>query len=107
MKPVFFSSPSELRKWFEQYHKKAQELWVGFYKMGSGRQSVTMPEAEDERGSVERLQVTASVLPEDSRILGGKCEERGDEVETARHFDSILGEGRDNPTTDQTESLDE
>jgi len=48
MKPVFFSSPSELRKWFEQYHKKAQELWVGFYKMGSGRQSVTMPEAVDQ-----------------------------------------------------------
>src|SRR3989442_861994 len=48
MKPVFFASPLELRGWFEQFHHKAREFWVGFYKLGSGRRSVTWPEAVDQ-----------------------------------------------------------
>jgi uncharacterized protein YdeI (YjbR/CyaY-like superfamily) len=48
MKPLFFASPPELRKWFQQFHDQAEELWVGFYRVGSGRPSVTWPEAVDE-----------------------------------------------------------
>lgn len=45
---MFFASPPELRRWFEQYHDKTRELWVGFHKVGSGRRSVTWPEAVDQ-----------------------------------------------------------
>lgn len=48
MKPVFFSSPFELRKWFEKNHDKEKELWVGYYKTSSGKPSVTWPQSVDE-----------------------------------------------------------
>jgi uncharacterized protein YdeI (YjbR/CyaY-like superfamily) len=37
-----------LRKWFEANHSRADEVWIGFYKTGSGKPSVTWPEAVDE-----------------------------------------------------------
>jgi uncharacterized protein YdeI (YjbR/CyaY-like superfamily) len=46
-KPIFFASPSEWRAWLEQHHGQFQELWVGFYKRGSGKPSITWPEAVD------------------------------------------------------------
>ncbi len=45
---TFFQSPSELRKWLEEHYDSTQELWVGFYKKGSGKPSITWPEAVDE-----------------------------------------------------------
>jgi uncharacterized protein YdeI (YjbR/CyaY-like superfamily) len=48
MKPKFFRSPAELRKWFERNHETESELLVGFYKKGSGKPSVTWPESVDE-----------------------------------------------------------
>jgi uncharacterized protein YdeI (YjbR/CyaY-like superfamily) len=47
-KPTFFEAPSELRKWLEKHHDNTQELWVGFYKKGSGKPSITWPESVDE-----------------------------------------------------------
>lgn len=46
--PIFFTKPSELHAWFEKNHDKATEIWVGFYKKGSGKPSITMPESVDE-----------------------------------------------------------
>jgi uncharacterized protein YdeI (YjbR/CyaY-like superfamily) len=48
MKPVFFATSAELRAWLEEHHENAKELWVGFYKKGSGRPSITWPEAVDQ-----------------------------------------------------------
>ena len=48
MKPTFFATPSEFRRWLEEHHATARELWVGFYKKDSGRPSITWPEAVDE-----------------------------------------------------------
>lgn len=48
MNPTFFSTPSEFRAWLEEHHETAQELWVGFYKKGTGKPSITWPEAVDE-----------------------------------------------------------
>src|SRR5580704_10891134 len=48
MTPTFFPSPLDLRQWFEKHHATARELWVGFYKKGSGRPSITWPESVDE-----------------------------------------------------------
>lgn len=44
----YFATPAELRKWFAQHHTKAQELWVGFHKKGSGVASISWPESVDE-----------------------------------------------------------
>ncbi|HTG95225.1 MAG TPA: YdeI/OmpD-associated family protein [Pyrinomonadaceae bacterium] len=48
MKPRFFRTQSEFRKWLERNHAKETELLVGFYKKGSGKASLTYPEALDE-----------------------------------------------------------
>jgi uncharacterized protein YdeI (YjbR/CyaY-like superfamily) len=47
MKPKFFPSPSAWRRWLEEHHDKHKELLVGFYKVGSGKPSITWPEAVD------------------------------------------------------------
>ena len=44
----FFEDPADLRDWFTANHLTAEELWLGFHKVGSGRPSVTWPQAVDE-----------------------------------------------------------
>jgi uncharacterized protein YdeI (YjbR/CyaY-like superfamily) len=48
MKPTFFATPRDLRAWLDEHHDTATELWVGLYKKGSGRPSITWPEVVDE-----------------------------------------------------------
>jgi uncharacterized protein YdeI (YjbR/CyaY-like superfamily) len=48
MEPRFFRTQKDLRRWFERNHRSAAELWVGFYKKGSGKPTITWPEAVDE-----------------------------------------------------------
>ena len=48
MKPKFFPTPSDFRKWLEQHHATEPELLVGFYKKGSGKPSITWPESAAE-----------------------------------------------------------
>ena len=45
---TYFKTAAELRKWFKANHTTAEELWVGFYKKGSGHKSITWPESVDE-----------------------------------------------------------
>ena len=45
---MFFKNAAEFRKWLKINHSKAQELQVGFYKVGSGKQNMTWSEAVDE-----------------------------------------------------------
>jgi uncharacterized protein YdeI (YjbR/CyaY-like superfamily) len=47
-KPRFFAKPSDFRKWLSANHAKAAELWVGYYKVGSGKPSITWPESVDQ-----------------------------------------------------------
>jgi uncharacterized protein YdeI (YjbR/CyaY-like superfamily) len=48
MRPRFFATPAKWREWLQRHHATAPELWVGFYKRGSGRPSMTWPESVDE-----------------------------------------------------------
>lgn len=41
MKATFFNSPDEFRKWLEAYHESEIELIVGYYKVGTGKPSMT------------------------------------------------------------------
>jgi uncharacterized protein YdeI (YjbR/CyaY-like superfamily) len=45
---IFFETPGELRAWLEEHHATASEVWVGYYKKGSGRRSLTWSEVVDE-----------------------------------------------------------
>ena len=48
MKPTFFPTPADLRKWLQRHHATAKELWVGFHKKHTGTPSITWPESVDE-----------------------------------------------------------
>lgn len=48
MGPTFFATQAHFRKWLQKNHKKERELLVGFYKVGSGKQSITWPQSVDE-----------------------------------------------------------
>ena len=48
LQPTFFSNSKNFRKWFEKNHNKAKELLVGFYKVTSGKKSITWSESVDE-----------------------------------------------------------
>jgi len=45
MAPVFFPTVADLRAWFEKHHDSAPELFVGYYKKGTGKPTVTHTEA--------------------------------------------------------------
>ena len=46
--PTYFETPADFRAWLAANHATADELWVGFYKKGSGRLSITWPESVDQ-----------------------------------------------------------
>lgn len=48
MQPTFFRTPAELRRRLAKDHAKLDELWIGFYKVASGKGGVTYKEALDE-----------------------------------------------------------
>jgi uncharacterized protein YdeI (YjbR/CyaY-like superfamily) len=48
MKIRYFRTPAELRHWLAKHHAAAAELWVGFYKVDSGKPSVTWSESVGE-----------------------------------------------------------
>ena len=48
IKPTFFRTAAAFRAWLEKHHAKADALWVGYYKKGSGTPSMTWPESVDE-----------------------------------------------------------
>jgi len=48
MEPTFLPAPEDFRAWLEDNHASEAELWVGFYKVGTGRPSITWPESVDE-----------------------------------------------------------
>lgn len=48
MTATFFATPAEFRKWLEKHHKKETELIVGYYKVDSGKASMTWPQSVDQ-----------------------------------------------------------
>jgi uncharacterized protein YdeI (YjbR/CyaY-like superfamily) len=48
MNPVFFSNQNEFREWLEKNHRIETELWVGYYKVVTGKPSLTWPQSVDQ-----------------------------------------------------------
>lgn len=48
MAPLFFEKQADFRKWLERNHNSETELWVGFYKVNSGKESMTWSQSVDE-----------------------------------------------------------
>jgi uncharacterized protein YdeI (YjbR/CyaY-like superfamily) len=48
MNPKFFPTQTDFRRWLEENHEQEIELLVGFYKVGSGKPSMTWSESVDQ-----------------------------------------------------------
>jgi len=48
MTPTYFETQNQFRQWLEQNYDKSAELWVGFYKVGCGKPSLTWPQSVDQ-----------------------------------------------------------
>src|SRR5213595_486913 len=69
MKPTFFATPDEFRLWLNEHHADETELWVGFYKKGSGRPSITWPESVDEALCFGWIDGIRKRIDEDSYVI--------------------------------------
>lgn len=45
---IFFETQDQFRTWLEQHHEKQTELIVGYYKVGTGKPSMTWSESVDQ-----------------------------------------------------------
>jgi uncharacterized protein YdeI (YjbR/CyaY-like superfamily) len=45
---IFFTDQAQFRKWLEENHQTAKEVFVGYYKVKSGKQSMTWSESVDQ-----------------------------------------------------------
>jgi uncharacterized protein YdeI (YjbR/CyaY-like superfamily) len=48
MEVKYFKTPGDFRRWLERHHATERELWVGYYRKDSGKQSITWPESVDQ-----------------------------------------------------------
>ena len=48
LKPEFFASSAQFRRWLAKNHATQSELWLGMYKKTSGKGGITYKEALDE-----------------------------------------------------------
>ncbi|CAN5429462.1 YdeI/OmpD-associated family protein [soil metagenome] len=48
MEVVYFESAAAFRIWLEANHESATELWVAYYRKGTGRSGITYAEAVDQ-----------------------------------------------------------
>ena len=48
MNPVYFKDQNEFRTWLEKNHKSESEIIVGYYKVGTGRPSLTWSQSVDQ-----------------------------------------------------------
>jgi uncharacterized protein YdeI (YjbR/CyaY-like superfamily) len=48
LKPQFFRSPEAFRAWLGKNHAGRSEVWVGFYKVHTGKQGLSYAQALDE-----------------------------------------------------------
>ena len=68
-KPKFFKEPSEFRSWLDKNHESETELLVGFYKVASGKKSITWPESVDQALCYGWIDGVRKSLGEDSYTI--------------------------------------
>lgn len=45
MDPLFFETQEAFRAWLDEHHATTSEQWIGLWRKGSGKPSITMPQA--------------------------------------------------------------
>ena len=97
--PVFFETPEALREWFAANAATAGELFLGYWKKGTRRPSVTWPESVDEALCVGWIDGVRRSLGDDAyviRFTPRRPRSRWSAV-NIRRVEALLAEGRMTP----------
>src|SRR5262245_25952776 len=97
--PTFFKTPASLKAWFKSHHTKQTELLVGFYKVGSGKPSVTYQEALDEALAVGWIDGIRKGLDADSYTIRFTPRKKGSywSVVNIKRANELIEAGRMTP----------
>jgi len=88
----FFPAPADFRAWLAANYATAAELWVGFYKKGSGRPSITWPESVDQAlcfGWIDGVRKSLDVDSYTIRFTPRRAGSTWSEVNVRRAFELI------------------
>ena len=66
MKPLYFKTQAELRKWFEKNYLREKEVFIAYYKKSSGKQSIVWPQAVEEALCFGWIDGVAAKIDEES-----------------------------------------
>lgn len=99
MEPTTFETPEAFRRWLEQHHDTATELWVGFHRKATGRPSMTWSQSVDEAlcfgwidGKTRRIDEERFTIRFSPRRLGSVWSRRN-----IGRVEELLREGRMHP----------
>ena len=97
--PMFFATSAELRAWFAANAATAPELLVGYWKVGTGRQSVTWPESVDEALCVGWIDGVRRSLGDEAYCIRFTPRRRGSRwsAVNVRRVPELVAEGRMTP----------
>jgi uncharacterized protein YdeI (YjbR/CyaY-like superfamily) len=99
MKPTFFASQPDFRKWLAANHNRAGELLVGFHRRDSGKGGLSYPEALDEAlcfGWIDGVRRRFSASSYSIRFSPRKPDSIWSAV-NARRFTELSKQGRIHP----------
>lgn len=99
MKPVFFATPADFRRWLKQHHRTETELWVGFHKKKTSRPSITWPESVDEALCFGWIDGIRKSLGDDSYVIRFTPRKKSSIWSTVnvRKVAALISEGRMQP----------
>jgi uncharacterized protein YdeI (YjbR/CyaY-like superfamily) len=66
MKPLYFKTQAELRKWFEKNYLSEKEVFIAYYKKSSGKQSIVWAQAVEEALCFGWIDGVAAKIDEES-----------------------------------------
>lgn len=92
---TFFATPAKFRHWLEENHTTEKELIVGFYKVGSGKTSMTWPQSVDEAlcfGWIDGIRKSIDEHSYQIRFTPRKVKSIWSTV-NLRRMDELIGQG--------------
>lgn len=99
MSPVFFPNPAAFRKWLRQHHHTATELVVGFYKVHTGKSTLTWSQSVDEALCFGWIDGVRTTIDEDSYKIRFTPRKAGSiwSAVNIRKVEALTAEGRMQP----------
>lgn len=99
MEPHFFATPEDFRAWLQANHATVGELWVGFYKVGTGRPSITWPQSVDEALCVGWIDGVRKRIDDESYVIRFTPRRPGSiwSAVNIKRMGELIAEGRVHP----------